>query len=456
MVHVTLIQPPFQDRCVHFPLGLAYLGSILEKNDIDVSLIDLNFSNEKKLKNAASTDIIGISCMTKTYPSALQTAKKIKEVNSDVKIIFGGPHPTVVPEICQEESIDFCVMGEGEYTFLDLIQTIEKQGNFNNVNGIAFQENGNIKSTQPRPPIMNLDNLPFPGWHLFDINKYIYNIIGVENVKKIPWISVITSRGCPNRCIFCNRQLGKLYRMRSPKNVVEELEILTTKYKIKEILFVDDNFTLSKKRTIEICDQIIERGLDIVFRFPSGIRIDSIDKEMLLKLKKAGLYSVAFGIESGSQRMLKIIKKDININQIKKSVSLCHKLGIEVIGFFVIGFQGETFKSALKTIEFAKKIPLDDAAFYVATPYPGTEFYDWASRKGFLNNCDWSKFGLLEYTSVCRTDDLTSEQISILVKKASREFYFRPLTLIKKLFRFRSLKEFKFAYNEVSKWFKFH
>jgi len=459
MAHVTLIQPPFLDRCIHFPIGFGYLAAVLEKNDVDVSIIDLNFSDKKILKKLKSSDVVGISTMTKTFSSALNTAKQIKEIDPDIPIVFGGHHPSVAAESCLSyPEIDYCVIGEGEYTFLDLVKSLENNSNINKVKGIAFRNNGEIKYTESRQLIKNLDELPFPAYHLFNKRDYFYSIIGVGNVKKIPWVSIVTSRGCPFQCIFCKRIYGQTFRARSPENVLAEMEFLVSKYKIKEFLIVDDNFTLIKERAEKICDLIIEKGLDIVFRFPNGMRADSVDFALLKKLKKAGMYKTAFGIESGSSRMLKLMKKNLNLDRIRKTVKMCRILGIKTIGFFIIGLPGETCESALQTIKFAKELPLDDVAFYPATPYPGTEFFYWAIEKGYLKpeHLDWSKFDLLNYTSVCRTDDLTSEEIAELVKKASREFYFRPITLVRKLLDIHSFKELRIAFGEASNWFRVH
>jgi radical SAM superfamily enzyme YgiQ (UPF0313 family) len=459
MTKITLIQPPFLDRLIHFPIGLGYLAAVLEKNDIDVSIVDLNFSDKRILRRLNFSDVVGISCMTKTFPSVLKVVKEINDIDSDIPIILGGHHPSVAADSCLfYPEIDFCVIGEGEYTLLDLVKILKSNGDVSKVKGIAFRNGGKVKYTEPRPLIQNLDELPFPAYHLFDLKNYSYNIIGVGNAKKIPWISIVTSRGCPFHCIFCKRIYGQTYRARSPENVLAEMEFLVSEYKIKEFLIVDDNFTLIRERAEKICDLIIERGLDVIFRFPNGIRADCVDFELLKKLKNAGMYKTAFGIESGSPRMLKIMKKNLDLNKIRKAVRMCRVLGIENIGFFVIGLPGETHESALQTIKFAKELPLDDASFYIATPYPGTEFFNWVVKRGYINpeNLDWGKLDLLNYTSVSRTDDLTSEEISELVKKASREFYFRPITFMRKFSRMHSLKELRIAFGEATNWFKIH
>lgn len=452
---VTLIQPHFGDRLVHFPLGLGYLAAVLEKNDIDVRVIDLNFEDEKELKKVSSSDIVGISCMTKTYQSVIKTAKKIKEMDSEIPILLGGPHPSVMTDAClSQPEIDICVIGEGEHTLLELVKNLKNNGDLKNIQGIAYKENGEIKRTQPRPLIRNLDELPYPAYHLFDIDKYIYNVIGVNNVRRLPWISMMTSRGCPHSCTFCSKYFGRLYRSRSPDNVLEEIKFLVDEFGIKEILIVDNSFTTLKKRAIEICDKIAKSKLDIEIRITAGVRADDIDREIIASFKKAGVYNIAFGLESGTNRMLKLMKKGMSIKDIENAINLSHEFKINTIGFFIIGLPGETMNSALKTIELAKKIPLDDVAFYPATPFPGTEFFDWAVKKGFINESDWSTFDLFNYRSVCRTDDLTPEQIVQLVKKGYKEFYFRPFKLIQKLSRLKNFRELKIAFFESLNWFK--
>jgi len=452
-MHVTLVMPNYADRRVQMPLGLGYLAAVLEKKGVDVKIVDMNVSDGKlKLEN---TDIVGISCMIKTWPQSIALARQIKEKDADLPIVFGGPHPSSVSEDCmRNEEIDFCVLGEGEVTAPELFEAIEKKKNFSKVKGIAYRKDGKVKHTKTRPLIQNLDTIPFPAYHLFDVKKYFYSVVGVEVTERMPWGTMTTSRGCPNRCIFCFHAFGRTWRGRSPQNVKDEITFLVEKYKLKEILFVDDNFTVSKSRVMEICDKIKESGYDLTFRLQSGMRANLMDYEMMKKMRETGLYRISLGIESGSPQMLKRMKKDITLEQVRKAVAICNKVGIEVVGFFVIGLPGETKQTAYQTMKFSKELNLKDAAFFTALPIPGTEFYNWSYGGGFLECNDWEKFDMFGGKSISRTEDLTTEQINRLAKMAYRQFYFRPKTLLKKLASIKSIPEARIAFDEVFKWFR--
>lgn len=455
MTKVTLIQPSFGSRMVQIPMGIAYLAAVLEKNDVDVSLIDLNISDEKEIEKVKSSDIVGISVKTESYPSAASITEKIKETDSDIPIMWGGVHPTILADECLKNlRIDYCVIGEGERTVVELVDAIANNGELNGVKGIAFKNNGQIVHTEPRPLIENINEIPFPAYHLLGMDKYIYCVNGVDNVRRYPWACIFTSRGCPHNCIFCYRFFGQRYRARSPENVLAEMEFLIDKYGIREFFVLDENFTLQKDRVMKICDMIIEKNLDILFRCPSGVRADIMDREMLEKLKAAGMYKASFGIESASEEILKRAKKNLDLNKVKDAVKLCKEVGVETVGYFIIGLPGETIHTAMKTIKFAKELPLNDAMFFIATPLPATEFYDWTVEKGFLQETDWSKYKFSSYKSVCKTDDLTSEQIVNLVRLANRQFYLRPNVILRKLSRMRHPNEFRVAFSEVLSWLK--
>jgi len=452
-MHVTLVMPNYADRRVQMPLGIGYIAAVLERRGFDVRIVDMNVSGGKL--RLGSTDIVGISCMTKTWPQSLELARMIKEEDADIPVVFGGPHPTAATADCMKHSeIDFCVAGEAEVTAPELFLAIGKGKNFRRIKGIAFRENGGVKRTKPRPLIQSLDSIPFPAYHLFEAEKYFRSVVGVETTERMPWATMTTSRGCPYSCIFCYHAFGRSWRARSPENIFAEIKMLVEDYKIREILFLDDNFTVDRKRAIEICNMVIDSGYDLTFRLQSGMRANLMDYGLMRKMRDAGVYRISLGIESGSPQMLKRMKKDLTLNQVRKAVAICNKLGIEVVGFFIIGLPGETRRTAYQTMKFAKELQLTDAAFFTALPLPGTEFYEWSHANNFLECNEWSGFDVFGGRSISRTEALTTDQIAKLAKIAYRQFYFRPKTLLRKLTSIKSLPEAKIAFDEVVNWFK--
>lgn len=365
------------------PLGIAYIAAVLEKNGHTVSIIDafgedwensyqfdnikkcrgLTFENIKKRIKQLSPDIVGITVpFTAQVSSALQVASEVKSVNNNIIVVFGGPHPTVKPESClANPNVDIVVLGEGEYTFLDIVKSIERSADYmhelNEVNGIVFMKNNEIVYTKPREFIEDLDKIPFPARHLLPMEKY------QKAVKKGKIIrgaaTLFTSRGCPFHCTFCSIHLtmGRKWRARSPENVVDEIKQLIKLYGIKNIDFEDDNLTLDRKRMEEICNLIIRRNLKFKWRTPNGVRADTLDETLLRKMKMAGCEELRFAPESGVQRVInQIIGKNLDLVRVEEVIKLCKKVGIRVRCFFVIGLIGETKKDMLDTVRYARRL----------------------------------------------------------------------------------------------------
>ncbi|HDI46267.1 MAG TPA: radical SAM protein, partial [Candidatus Methanomethylia archaeon] len=293
------------------------------------------------------------------------------------------------------------------------------------IKGIAFRDEGKVIVTPPRPLIQNLDEIPFPARHLLPMDKY--TVLGQQTVIG----HVMSSRGCPFRCIFCSssRIFGRVWRGRSPKNVVDEIEELCDKWKAKHIEFADDTFTLNMKRAEEISKEIIRRGLDIFWA--CGARVDTLRRELVQWMKKAGCHVIYIGVESGSQRILNLLKKGIRLEQVIKAVKWLKEAGMEITASYVIGTPGETKEEVERTIKFAVKLDTDFAQFTAMTPYPGTEVYEYAKREGLLLTNDWSKFTTIK--PVMRTKELSAEEIEKLVSRAYRKFYLRPKFLWRQL-----------------------
>lgn len=436
-------------------MGLAYIAAVLKRKDVTVEILDcpalnISFKELRRKIDRSHPDLVGITCMSCQYPSALKVAKIVKEVDEETKTVLGGSHPTALPVQClQERNVDVVVVGEGEYTTLELVESLEESSPLSKVDGIAYKQDGRIIVNPRRAPIVNLDELPFPAWDLLPMKDYPPAPHGAF-VKKPPVTSMITSRGCPFRCSFCSSPIlwGRLWRARSPRNIVDEIEYLYNVYGIREIHFEDDNFTLKKKRVIETCDEIIQRGLDIVWACPNGVRIDTLDEEILKKMKESGCYRLAFGIESGSQRILDGVKKDIKLRRVEETIKRAKDIGIETVGFFMIGLLEDNEQTVRQTIAFAKKLPLDQAEFGICTPFPGSELYDIAFKKGSLETRDWEKYDT--FKAVSKTNALSTSDLERWQKRAFLEFYLRPRILIKTLLRVRSLENLRWIIKRVN------
>jgi magnesium-protoporphyrin IX monomethyl ester (oxidative) cyclase len=387
----------------------------LEKEH-DVSIIDANaedFVNLEKISakyysglpldkledkiRRVNPEVVGISVpFSVSQPVALQIALRIKQLNKDIPVIFGGSHPSSRPvETIWNESVDFVVIGEGELTTLELLRNLESGGSLSDVRGIAYRKGGIPTVTASRPFIRNLDSLPFPARRLLPMKNYFEAAKSGRGVRRSytfneRWTSMITSRGCPYQCVFCSihTTMGRNFRARTPENVVEEIEDVIRVYGIRHINLEDDNMTLDRKRFKAICELIIERELDITWSAPNGIRADTLDEEMLEKMRKSGCKRVFVAPESGVQSVVtNIIGKALDLRKVEEAVVLLSKHGIIVDGSFVIGFIGESKRDIYRTIRFAKRLKrlgMRDAGIHIATPYYGTKLYADALRKGHL------------------------------------------------------------------------
>ena len=464
-MRISLVFPPsiYQTKQTMPPLGIAWLAAILRENGFkEVSLIDSvvnKYSDERIIEELKrqDPDIIGLSFGTQNRFLAFDCAKLIKKNFPEILIVVGGPHPTLTAEDTLQNisEIDVVVRGEGEYSFLDLVKTISKKGDLRDVKGISFRDNkGRIIHNSSREPIQNLDGLPMPARDLLPIDDYKQKIPLSEKICT----SMITSRGCPYNCVYCStsEQWGHNIRHRSSKNVVDEIEYLMKTYKLDGVGFFDDVFTMDKKRVIEICQQIIGRKLNIYWWCEA--RANTIDEEVVKWMKRAGCEHISMAIESGSNRILKNIKKAITVEQGIEAAKIIKKAGIKLKVFFMHGLPGETYDDIKKTVFLSRylehKIGVDEATQSLTVVYPGTELEKTAKESGTLpKNFSWAKyFEEKRYyppLDTCRNmpifeqPDLTYEQIFQYVKKAKIVYYSRhPFQLLRSLSRYRrTIKE---------------
>jgi anaerobic magnesium-protoporphyrin IX monomethyl ester cyclase len=454
---ITLINPPWElhkhfnrfetAASVQQPLGLAYLAAGLEANGHEVKVIDagvLNYDYHKIISEIElhEADLIGITCVTPNYVRTLDLAKNLKK-ELDLPILVGGPHVTALTqETMENDCFDIAVLGEGELTILDLIETIQTEEDLSKVRGIAYKHEGRLIRTPQRPYIDNLDTLPFPARHLLpSLTAYKPT---PSAYRKLPQATMITSRGCPYRCAFCDRSVfGNRYRARTAGNVVDEMELLITRYGAKEIRFWDDTFNVDERRVISICDEIRRRGLDVTWTCLG--RVNHMNKAVLEAMAEAGCWQVDYGIESGNQSTLNSITKGQTLEMVRRVVKMTNKARIGVRGFFMLGLPGETEAAMMDTIEFAKSLDLTSAVFHITTPFPGTELYENARDSGELRrdaSYDEYMLGFSENIPYVPRG-LTAQRVKEFQGKAYRQFYLRPSFIAKRVLEVRTLNDLR-------------
>ena len=428
------------------PLGILYLAAYLEKNsDHQISIIDAQVeeltSNQlaKKIQ-AISPDIVGITAMTFTLIDVIKVIEIVKKIDSKIKIILGGPHAHIYPkETLDLSGVDFVVLGEGEKPLFELIKNINNPKKLKEIKNIAFKdENKQIVINECRDYNQDLDELPFPARHLIPYKKY-WSILSGNKIMT----TMFTSRGCPYQCTFCDRpNMGKLFRSRSAKNVVDEMEECL-KMGIKEIFIYDDTFTVNKQRVMDICNEIITRKLKFVWDIRS--RIDTVDEEMLKKLKQAGCDRIHYGVESGTEKILKVLNKGIHLDQVVNIFNLTKKIGISTFAYFMIGCPTETKNDILQTIKFAKNLNTDYVQITIFTPFPATKIYYDALNQGVIKNDYWLKFAKkpnLTFKTKYWTKELSNETLFTLINSAYKQFYLRPNFILKTLKEINSFNDF--------------
>ena len=453
---ILLINPPVKEIYGEFtppdypPLGIAYLAATLEKEGYNVKIEDLATSRDyesilnKSLKEF-NPSLVGITATTPTFSIAVELAQKIKK-SSKAKIVVGGMHTTLTPKkSIKPKYIDFIIFGEGEETIKELACALKrKEKDFSKIKGLGYKKNGVGMINEPRPLIRNLDDIPFPARHLFKSLNYTY-----PDARYSPCYPIMTSRGCSGKCTYCcTKNIYPYLRLRSPKNVVDEIELLVNKYGAREIHIWDDNFIVAKKRVFEIRDELKKRKIKVKFSFPNGVRVDFATEDVLKALKEMGTYSLAFGVESGNQHILDNVKKGTTIKQIEDAFKLAKKLKIETWAFFLLGLPGETKKSIEKTIDFAKKINPDVAKFHILKPFPGSEIFTELADKGLINSYDYDTYGI-HTRPVHRLPNLSEDELLEMQKKAYRKFYLRPGKIIKHITRLNSITRIKLNFSPV-------
>lgn len=430
MLKIALINPPQFTRYPQPPLGLAIIAAVLEKAGYSVTLLDANvlgLSPEDTATEAVGADIVGITAMTPTINAALNIAALLKKADPDIKIIMGGPHVTLLPEetLSLSPNIDIIVRGEGDESVVELLQALELDQPLFNIGGISYRENGKIVQNHDRTTPTDMDKLPLPAYHLLPIKKYKPH---PPHGLSMPFAALVTSRGCPYRCAYCSKPVfGTGFRAQSPVKVIDEIAYLKDRFGVKEIAFYDDSFTLVKERVLGITEKIINSGMKISWTCET--RVNLVDKELLLNMKRAGCYAIAYGVESASPEIIETLRKGTTLEQVEKAVNETREVGIQVIGYFMLGSPGETPDTIRKTIDFARNLKVDFAQFSITTPFPSTELFEIYTRDK-KESIPWESFVYAgtdnPATPVFESENLSRDDLKYWIRQAYRQFYLRP------------------------------
>jgi radical SAM superfamily enzyme YgiQ (UPF0313 family) len=427
------------------PLGLMYIAAQIEKESrheveiIDAQVDELTYEQLKAEIQKRNPDVVGITAMSFTIIDVMKVVKIVKEINKNIKIILGGPHATIFPEeTLHTKGVDFAILGEGDLVINPLLDNINDLDELEKIKGLVFQKNGKIINTGQSDFIKDLDTIPFPARHLTPYKKYFWALSPYR-----PITTMFTSRGCPYKCLFCDRpQLGKNFRAASAKRVVDEME-KCKEMGIQEIFIYDDTFAVDRKRVLDICAGILERGIDIVWNIRT--RVNTVDPEILTALKKAGCQRIHYGVEAGTQKILNELRKGITLEMVEKAFKLTRKAGIQTAAYFMIGSPTETREDIEETIKFMKKLKTDYVHITITTPYPATGLYDIALQEKVLEKDYWSEFAKnpnINFVPHLWEKELSREELFALLKKAYRSFYLRPTFILRKIVQLKNKDEF--------------
>lgn len=454
MARVLLIHPPLTDRerfvrgskaSASFipPLGLAYLAAYLQKHGHQCRIIDglaCPLSLEEICRIAREYDWVGITVVSSYALRAIELIRLLKRNCPDIPVVVGGPHVTVLPKTMLDEGADYAVIGEGEETLLELVEGRE------NVQGVALLIGGKIQLNR-RPMIQDLNRVPLPARDLLPMHLYRSSIARSD---RQPSHAMFTSRGCPGMCTFCSKAtFGTQVRYFSVERIVEEFFLLRDKYGAKDIAVWDDNFVANNEIALAVCEELKRRKLGITWSVEA--RVDHVNQEVLTALKEAGCNYIAYGIESGSQRVLDYLNKKITKERIKETVAMTKRTGIPIRGYFILGLPTETLKEMEETVRFAMELDIDLASFTMFTPLPGTAEYFRALKTGSFSDPEYYLHTIIPEFNFPKTvlytpEGMTASQLINFHRRAYNRYYFRPKILLKKILSIRSFDEVSAAF----------
>jgi anaerobic magnesium-protoporphyrin IX monomethyl ester cyclase len=459
---VLLINPPYgaEERYgrdlgkfgpLNEPLGLAYLAANLERGGHEVSILDapamgLTAADLPRAIGRRGYQVIGVTMLTPMYARSVEVVKAVRKAFPTVTIVVGGAHPTILPRetLLENREIDFAVIGEGEVILLELVEALEKGDSVEPVAGLVYRSRGDVHINPPPEFVSNLDDLPMPARHLLPMDAYHMTRSRTQSTHAF---TVSVARGCPFNCAFCCRIFGRKVRHHSVDRIIGEIGILVDRYGAREINMEADTLTLNKSFVFSLCDGLMDSGLSKKIIWTCESRVDTVTEEMLKKMKEAGCWQISYGVETGSQRLLDLIHKDITLERIETTFALTKGIGISIRGFYMLGLPTETREESLRTISFAKKLDAAWSQFTLFTPFPGAELYGLAIQEGGLKSRNWADYkthggwteGCLAYVPKGRS----AEEMKSLQKRAYRAVYLRPKVFLRFLRRMNSLDQMR-------------
>ena len=432
-------------------MGLAYIAAALEQRGDKVEILDtiaLNYRRDKIVNHLKGKrfDVVGVTMLTPMYLTGIEVIKLVKSLYNDIIAIVGGPHPTLMPieTLKENPEIDFAVVGEGEETVVELLNAIESGTSLSKIKGIAYRESDEVRLNEARPFIQDLDSVPLPARHLLPMALYAPT---AHSYQRLPNYSIITVRGCPFRCVYCSQFFGKKPRYPSTERLIQEMKLLIDKYGAKEIKMEGDTFTANKNYVKKLCREIIEEELHKKIKWHCSTHVNMVDKGLLGLMAEAGCWQISYGVETGSQRLMDLIRKQTTLDRVREAFKMTKEAGIMIRAFFMLGLPTETREESLQTIAFAKELDPYWAQFTITTPYPMTELYELAKKDGTLKSFRWDDYqswaGFADTDLVYTPSGRTSDEIKGLQREALRAFYLRPKIILRHLRLIKSKRLFK-------------
>ena len=440
MTEIVLIRsgpPAAKIEMLNPPLGLLYIGAVIRKSGYRPHVIDLkveHLTDQALVERISRIDpeAIGLSAFTPDARSMHRTAQAIRTAFPKTPIIVGGPYPTSDPESAlADTSVDFAVIGEGENTFLELLDALGAGRDASGLPGLAARDSNNKAVRNPdREPIMDIDGLPFPAWDLVDIDRYATYYASTP-IAKGRYLPVFTSRGCPYRCYYCHRIFGKKFRSRSPESVLAEITEIRERFGIRRIEFCDDIFNLDKERAQAVCKTIAENAPGTRLSFSNGLRADLMTADLIRSMREAGTYFASYAVESGSKRLQKETKKNIDLEKTREIIDMTVEAGIYTNGFFMMGFPTETAEEVRQTIDYACSTRLHSISAYILVPFPGSPIYrqvagHWKELHG--------RTGFDYHSGVVNCSDIPNPRLIALKRRLYLEFYFKNGRIFRTLY----------------------
>lgn len=436
---VLLVKPGNLSDHIQPSLGLGYIAAQIRSNR-DVLIIDcikdkLTGEQLRPVLEDFQPDLVGSQCYSMDLPNVKLIFQAVKSFNKNTITIVGGAHPTALPNETMDfmgtDLLDFVFAGEAELGFPKFLTLLElnEQNNFSKVPGLCWKKNGQLQINQ-KESVEDLGSIGMPAWDLLKPESYPFSPHGVVCMN-YPIAPVMATRGCPYKCTFCTTSGSKL-RKRPIESIIEEVKLLYYQHGIREFHMVDDNFTMDMDYAKKLLQNIIELNIDATWATPNGIRLDRVDKRILELMKDAGFYSISFGVESGSERIRKKMKKGSTTEKVRKDLELVKQVGgIDMTGFFMLGFPGETREDIEKTLRFSRELPLQRATFHAFIPLPGTEVWQEMENNGELARVDWEHYFF--WAGAYVPQGLTHKELKNLHRKAFFLFYLRPRIIFQNL-----------------------